>query len=135
MYKIVKRLFDFVLALIAFILLLPIFIPVILILSVTGEKEVFYLQNRVGFRNKHFKIWKFATMLKNSENIGTGSITVRDDPRVFPFGQFLRKTKINELPQVINVLLGNMSIVGPRPLMLVDFQKYNLEQQKTIYNK
>ncbi|MCB1983913.1 MAG: sugar transferase [Nitrosomonas sp.] len=134
MYKIVKRLFDFVLALIAFILLLPIFIPVILILSVTGEKEVFYLQNRVGFRNKHFKIWKFATMLKNSENIGTGSITVRDDPRVFPFGQFLRKTKINELPQVINVLLGNMSIVGPRPLMLVDFQKYNLEQQKTIYN-
>ena len=84
MYKIVKRLFDFVLALIAFILLLPIFIPVILILSVTGEKEVFYLQNRVGFRNKHFKIWKFATMLKNSENIGTGSITVRDDQLFLP---------------------------------------------------
>ena len=134
MYKIIKRLLDFVLALIALILLLPIFIPVILILSVTGEKEVFYLQNRVGFKNKCFKIWKFATMLKDSENIGTGSITVCNDPRVFPFGRFLRKTKINELPQVINVLLGNMSIVGPRPLMLVDFQKYDPEQQKTIYN-
>lgn len=134
MYKTIKRLFDFILALIALILLLPIFIPVILILSVTGEREVFYLQNRIGFKNKCFKIWKFATMLKDSENIGTGSITVRNDPRVFPFGHFLRKTKINELPQVINVLIGNMSIVGPRPLMLVDFQKYDLEQQKTIYN-
>jgi len=134
MYKILKRLFDFVLAAVVLILLLPIFIPVILILSITGEKEVFYLQNRVGFKNKPFKIWKFATMLKDSENIGMGSITVSDDPRVFPFGSFLRKTKINELPQVINVLIGNMSVVGPRPLMLVDFQKYDLELQKTVYN-
>lgn len=133
-YNIIKRLLDFILALIALILLLPIFIPVILILSVTDEKEVFYLQNRVGFKNKCFKIWKFATMLKDSENIGTGSITVRNDPRVFPFGNFLRKTKVNELPQIINVLIGDMSIVGPRPLMLVDFQKYDLEQQKTVYN-
>ncbi len=73
-------------------------------------------------------------MLKDSEKIGMGSITVCNDSRVLPFGSFLRKTKINELPQVINVLIGSMSIVGPRPLMLVDFKKYNLEQQKSVYN-
>jgi len=134
MYRIFKRLFDFLLALITLILLIPVFIPVILILSITGEREVFYLQNRVGLKNKCFKIWKFATMLKDSEKTGMGSITVRNDSRVLPFGSFLRKTKINELPQVINVLIGNMSIVGPRPLMLVDFQKYDLEQQNSIYN-
>lgn len=134
MYLIFKRLFDFLVALIALIFLIPVFIPVILILSVTGEREVFYLQNRVGFKNKCFKIWKFATMLKESEKMGMGSITVRNDSRVLPFGSFLRNTKINELPQVINVLIGNMSIVGPRPLMLVDFKKYDSEQQKLIYN-
>ena len=134
MYKILKRFIDVLVALVAFTLLLPVFIPVIFILSITGEREVFYLQNRVGYKNKEFKIWKFATMLKNSENIGTGSLTLRNDPRVTKFGKLLRITKVNELPQIINVLIGNMSIVGPRPLMRVDFQKYSPKYQKTIYN-
>ena len=134
MYKILKRFLDLAIALLALVLLLPIFIPVILILSVTGEREVFYLQNRIGLKNKKFKIWKFATMLKNSSQMGTGSITVRNDPRVTPFGSFLRKTKINELPQIINVIIGNMSIIGPRPLMEVDFIKYELKFQNKIYN-
>ena len=132
MYKILKRSLDIVCALVALLMLIPIFVPVIIILSLTGEREVFYLQNRVGYNKEPFKIWKFATMLKNSEKMGTGSITVRNDPRVTKFGHILRITKINELPQIINVLIGNMSIVGPRPLMRVDFEKYSPELQEEI---
>jgi lipopolysaccharide/colanic/teichoic acid biosynthesis glycosyltransferase len=132
--KFFKRIFDFCLALAALLLLLPLFIPVVVILLLTGEHEVLYLQNRIGYKNSTFKIWKFATMVKNSSKIGTGSLTVRNDPRVLPFGRFLRKTKINELPQIINVLIGNMSLVGARPQMKVDFEKYSSEVQKRIYN-
>ena len=135
MYKsFVKRLFDIILALFALIILSPLLIPVMLILWVTGEHYVFYGQNRIGYKNSTFKIWKFATMLKASPSLGTGSITTRNDPRVLPFGHFLRKTKINELPQVFNILLGDMSVVGPRPLMKVDFDKYNEEIQSIIYS-
>jgi len=105
-----------------------------IILLLTGEHYVFYFQDRYGYKNKKFKIWKFATMLKNSPNLGTGSLTIRHDPRVLPFGNFLRKTKINELPQIINVLIGNMSIVGPRPQVESDFLKFPKQIQKTIYN-
>lgn len=132
--KFFKRLIDFILALIALIVLLPFLIPVCIILLLTGEHEVFYLQKRVGYKNSRFKIWKFATMMKNSSKMGTGSLTVRNDPRVLPFGRFLRKTKINELPQIINVLIGNMSVVGPRPQMEVDFYKFPEYVQDVIYN-
>lgn len=134
MYKTLKRLFDLLIATIALILLAPIFIPVILILIFTGEHEVFYLQKRVGYKNRIFGIWKFATMLKNSPNMGTGEITLRNDPRVTPFGKFLRMSKINELPQIINVFKGEMSIVGPRPLMEISFKLYTPDVQKVIYN-
>lgn len=135
MYKhFFKTVLDFILALIALVLLLPFAIPVIIVLLLTGEHEVFYLQNRVGYKNQYFKIWKFATMMKNSANMGTGSLTVRNDPRVTPIGRFLRKTKINELPQIINVLIGNMSFVGARPQMEVDFLKFPEHVQKVVYN-
>lgn len=113
--------------------MLPIFIPTIFILLFTGEHRVFYLQERIGYKNRKFKIIKFATMLKNSPNMGTGSLTTKGDPRVLPFGRFLRKSKINELPQVINVLIGNMSIVGARPFMEVDFLKFSEENRKILY--
>lgn len=135
MYKnFTKRLFDIILALTALIILSPLLIPVMLILWATGEHYVFYLQKRVGYKNARFRIWKFATMLKASPSLGTGSLTLRNDPRVFPFGKFLRQTKINELPQIINVLVGNMSIVGPRPQMEVDFYKFPEHIQEVIYN-
>lgn len=134
MYKILKRLIDLVIAAIALILLSPILIPVILVLMVTGEKEIFYFQKRVGYKNRLFGIWKFATMLKNSPNMGTGEITLRNDPRVTKFGKWLRITKINELPQIINVFTGDMSIVGPRPLMPVSFKLYTPDVQEKIYN-
>ena len=135
MYKnFFKRIIDFILALIALICLMPFLLPVSIILLVTGEHEILYLQKRVGYKNRYFKIWKFATMMKNSANMGTGSLTVRNDPRVTPFGRFLRKTKINELPQIANVLIGNMSIVGARPQMEVDFLKFPEHVQKVIYD-
>jgi lipopolysaccharide/colanic/teichoic acid biosynthesis glycosyltransferase len=134
MYLFFKRLLDILIAIIALILLSPILIPVMIILKLTGEHDIFYFQKRVGYKNQPFDICKFATMLKNSPNIGTGEITLRNDPRVLPLGGFLRKTKINELPQIFNVLKGDMSIVGPRPLMAVSFKLYDEATQKNIYN-
>jgi lipopolysaccharide/colanic/teichoic acid biosynthesis glycosyltransferase len=134
MYRSLKRIIDILIATIALILLSPIFIPSIIILLLTGEHEIFYLQNRVGYKNHLFKIWKFATMMKNSPNIGTGEITLRNDPRVTKFGKILRMTKVNELPQIINVFKGDMSIVGPRPLMDISFKLYPENVQQVIYN-
>jgi len=134
MYKAIKRTIDLLIASLALVLLSPILIPAIIILKFTGEHEVFYFQKRVGYKNKLFSIWKFATMLKNSPNIGTGEITLRNDPRVTRFGKFLRMSKINELPQIINVFTGDMSIVGPRPLMEVSFKLYSPEVRAIIYN-
>ena len=134
MYRLVKRLIDIIIAGIALVLLSPLFLVVIIILLLTGEHEVFYFQKRVGYKNKPFHIWKFATMLKNSPNMGTGIITVRNDPRVTPFGKLLRFTKINELPQIINVLKGDMSIVGPRPLVAKSVELYPAGVKEKIYN-
>lgn len=134
MYKLTKRLFDIIIAGLALILLSPVLIPCSIILLFTGEHEVFYKQKRVGYKNRFFAIWKFATMLKNSPNIGTGEITLRNDPRVTSFGKLLRITKINELPQIINVFKGDMSIVGPRPLMEVSVKLYPDEIREKIYN-
>ncbi len=135
MYKhIFKRLIDLLLTFIALIILSPLLIPICIGLLITGEHYIFYFQKRVGYKNERFHIWKFATMLKASPSMGTGSLTIRNDPRVLPMGKFLRKTKINELPQIINVLIGNMSIVGPRPQMEVDFYKFPEHVQSVIYN-
>jgi lipopolysaccharide/colanic/teichoic acid biosynthesis glycosyltransferase len=134
MYKIIKRLLDITLSLVALSVLMIIFIPIIILLKCTAEGEIFYFQKRVGYKNRYFYIWKFATMLKNSPNMGTGSLTLRNDPRVTPVGRFLRKTKINELPQVFNVLKGDMSLVGPRPQMEVDFKAFPEAIQQVIYN-
>jgi len=103
-------------------------------LLVTGEHYVFYSQRRIGLQNRYFNILKFATMLKNSPNMGSGLITLRNDPRVTPVGKFLRMTKINELPQVFNVLLGDMSIVGPRPLVDKTFSAYPQNVQSRVYH-
>jgi len=94
---------------------------------------VFYYQERIGYHNQYFDIIKFATMLKNSPNMGTGSITLRKDPRVLPIGGFLRKTKINELPQILNVIKGDMSLVGPRPLVDLVPEPWQGRLRRTAY--
>ena len=134
MYKFFKRFFDLLLALIALVLTSWLLIPCMLILWCTGEHYIWYLQKRIGYKNKYFNIIKFATMLLASPNMGTGSLTTRNDPRVLPFGKFLRKTKINELPQIFNVFNGTMSLVGPRPQMDVDFKRFPQEVQEHIYD-
>ena len=133
MYLFFKRLLDIIVSLTSLIILLPVFIPIIIILRFSDEGEVFYFQERYGIHDTKFQIWKFATMLKNSMNIGTGSITLKNDPRVTKIGSFLRKTKINELPQIINILKGDISLVGPRPLVTKTFKAYNKEVQSKIY--
>lgn len=126
------RIVDFLLSLIALIILSPALTFVMIALRLTGEGEVFYKQERVGRNNQKFLLLKFATMLKNSPNLGTGNITVKNDPRVLPFGQFLRKTKINELPQLINVMKGDMALIGPRPLTEDNFQMYSDDVQSAV---
>ena len=128
----IVRLFDILFSTLALSLLIPLFIPVALILRLTGEGEVFFLQKRVGKVGNLFNLLKFATMLKDSPSIGSGTVTLKDDPRVLPFGKFLRKTKINELPQLINILFGDMSVVGPRPQTRRCFEVFPKDLQPII---
>tara|TARA_B110000008_G_C16891750_1_gene533067 strand:- start:232 stop:891 length:660 start_codon:yes stop_codon:yes gene_type:complete len=127
-----QRLADIILSLIALFLLSPIFLVTVVVLRFTGEGEVFYKQLRVGRSGNNFGILKFATMLKNSPSMGTGTITVANDSRVLPLGRILRKTKVNELPQLINIFLGDMSIIGPRPLTSETFSAYSQGTQDLI---
>ncbi len=122
------------LALVALSILSPLLIPVCIGLLLTGEHYVFYFQKRIGYKNRNFDIWKFATMLKASPNLAGGLHTIKKDPRLMPMGNFLRKTKINELPQLINILIGDMSIIGPRPLVDKTFAPYPSHVKEVIYN-
>ena len=127
-----QRISDLILSFLALTFLTPILIPVMIVLRLTGEGMIFYTQQRVGKNGSTFYLLKFATMLKNSPQLGSGTITIKDDPRVLPIGKILRKTKINELPQLINVLRGDMSLIGPRPLTRQTFDMYNTETKSTI---
>jgi len=129
-----KRIFDFTLSLIALIILSPLLIPLSIILKLTGEHYIFYMHKRVGQHGKQFDLIKFSTMLVNSPNLGSGDVTINRDPRVLPVGRYLRATKINELPQLLNILRGDMSFVGPRPLTPKVFNYYT-EEAKSIVLK
>jgi len=126
------RFFDILFSLLVLLFLLPLFAPIVLILRFTGEREIFYRQVRLGQFGSTFDLLKFATMLKDSPTIGAGEITLKNDPRVLPFGRFLRKTKINELPQLFNILAGHISVVGPRPMVPNTFIKYSPEAQSEL---
>ncbi len=134
MYHFLKRFFDLFFSSIVILFLIPLFLPVIIVLKFTGEGEIFYFQKRIGINNKEFKVFKFATMLKNSENMGDGIYTSQGDKRILPFGHFLRKSKINELPQIFNIFLGTMSFVGPRPLINQTFQLYDTKTKFLLSN-
>ena len=127
-----QRLLDIVLSGLALMVLSPLLVPIAIALRCTGEGEVFYVQERVGLGGKAFGLYKFATMLKNSPNIGTGTVTLKHDPRVLPLGRFLRKTKINELPQLLNIFRGDMSVIGPRPQTRRCFDAFPAASQAEI---
>lgn len=127
-----KRFFDVLFSGLAIIVLSPILLPIMVLLKFTGEGEIFFQQARVGKDKVSFQLLKFATMLKNSEKMGAGTVTLKNDSRVLPLGKFLRKTKLNELPQLFNIFKGDMSIIGPRPLHKKQFSFYSAEQQDII---
>jgi len=109
-----KRIMDFILAFIGLIFFLPIFIVIAILIKLEDRGSIFFRQTRVGQNGKLFKIYKFRTMVENAEKLGA-QITKGDDPRITKIGKKLRKYKLDELPQLINVLKGDMSLVGPRP--------------------
>ena len=126
------RFFDILFSGIALVFFSPFLLIFILILKFSGEGEIFFIQERVGKEKKLFRLFKFVTMFKDSQNIGAGTITMKDDPRVLPVGSFLRKTKINELPQLINVFIGQMSLIGPRPQAPRCFNVFPVKLQNII---
>ena len=127
-----QRIFDIVISGLAIVFLSPLFLTVIFLLRFTGEGEVFFRGERIGKKRKKFQILKFVTMLKDSPNIGTGTLTIGDDPRILPVGKYLRTWKINELPQLLNVFMGHMSIVGPRPQSIRNFSAFTSDVQNFI---
>ena len=126
------RFFDILFSLIAVIILLPFMIPIMIGLKLTGEHYIFYEQERIGKGGRPFMLLKFATMLKDSPNLAGGLYTAENDPRILPMGKFLRKTKINELPQLLNILKGDMSVIGYRPQVKKQYDSYEPEVREAM---
>ena len=126
------RFFDIIFSFVAMLLLFPFMLPIMIGLKLTGEHYVFYTQSRVGRGGKDFSVFKFATMLKDSPNLPGGVLTQKNDPRILPMGKFLRKTKINELPQLANIFIGQMSFVGPRPQARRHYELYSRDVRAAI---
>ncbi len=126
----IKRIIDFLFSLFGLVISSPIFFMVFLAIKIYDHGPVFYLAPRVGMDGKIFKMFKFRSMVINADKIGASS-TTKSDPRITPIGRFVRKSKLDEIPQFINVLLGNMSIVGPRPEVKYFTDKFN-EEEKAI---
>lgn len=121
-----KPLIDILVALVALIILLPVMFIIIILLYITGHKSVFFTQTRVGKNEKIFKVLKFKTMTDGKDKEGN---LLSDAERLTPFGMFLRKSSLDELPQLINVLKGDMSLIGPRPLLIPYIPLYSKEQK------
>ena len=121
-----KRTFDFIISLFTLILLSPLFIIVALIIKITDRGPVFFTQNRIGLNGKEFKIYKFRSMKIDANKLGP-YYTQDNDDRITKIGKYLRRSSIDELPQLINVLKGDMSLVGPRPNVLSQKELYLIE--------
>ncbi len=130
MYFFIKRILDILITLIGIILFFPVIIAVSLVILISSGYPVFFLQERVGKDWKIFKMIKFRTMVKNADKMGIG-ISSHEDSRVTNIGKFLRKFKIDEIPQIFNVLLGDMSLVGPRPELL-KYAEYYIDDYSEI---
>lgn len=126
-----KRVFDFGMALLGIFVLFPIFLFIAAAVKIGDGGPIFYRQERVGRKGRHFRIWKFRTMSVGADKVGP-SITKRGDLRVTRVGRILRSTKLDELPQLLNVLVGEMSFVGPRPEVPRYVAVYTDEQRKVL---
>ncbi len=126
----VKRIFDVLASTIGLIILSPLFLLISLAIKLESKGKIFYLQKRVGLNGREFKLIKFRSMYENSDK--KGLLTIGDDNRITKVGKFLRKYKLDELPQLINVIKGEMSIVGPRPEVRKYVEQYTEEQKKVL---
>lgn len=127
----IKRCFDFIVSLIGIIILSPVFIIVSIAIKLDSKGSILFLQKRVGRYGKEFNIYKFRTMVTDAEKLGK-QITIGKDNRITKVGAFLRKFKIDELPQLFNVFKGDMSLVGPRPEVPKYVSLYSFEQKKVL---
>lgn len=130
----IKRLFDIIASLVGIIILIPFFFVICIVMIVSCGLPIFYLQTRVGKNGKDFKLFKFRTMHLDADKKGLLTVGGRD-PRVTKIGYYLRKYKLDELPQLFNVLLGTMSLVGPRPEVRKYVDLYTVEQQQVLLVK
>ncbi|GAH17100.1 unnamed protein product, partial [marine sediment metagenome] len=126
-----KRLFDLFWASLGLVLLSPLFLILALLIKLADGGAVFYRQERVGWRGRPFRVWKFRTMVMNAERMGK-PLTVGDDPRITAAGRFLRRFKLDELPQLFNVVRGEMSLVGPRPEVAKYVRLYTPGQRRVL---
>jgi undecaprenyl phosphate N,N'-diacetylbacillosamine 1-phosphate transferase len=133
--KAIKRLFDIVVSLSVLILLLPLWFVVAILIKSTPEGPIFFLQERPGYHRKIFKVYKFRTMRPGSEKMFKGKEVMKDDDRITTIGKFLRRSKIDEIPQILNVLKGEMSLVGPRPERVASLEDYTDEISKRLNMK
>jgi lipopolysaccharide/colanic/teichoic acid biosynthesis glycosyltransferase len=139
-----KRIFDLIVTIPLLILLSPIFLIVSILIKLESPGPIFFTQDRVGFNKKTFKMIKFRSMVHNAEryikdlehlNEAVGPIfKIKNDPRVTRIGKFIRKTSIDELPQLVNVLLGNMCLIGPRPMSIRDVNRFNHSSHLRRFN-
>lgn len=130
--KIIKRIFDFIASFFGCIILIPIFIIIAILIKLDSKGPIFFKQKRVGQYGKEFEILKYRTMIVDAEKVGK-QITVGNDSRITRIGKFLRKYKLDELPQLFNVLIGDMSLVGPRPEVPKYVKLYN-EKEREVLN-
>lgn len=133
MYKGIKRFLDIFISLLGLIVLSPVMLIVAIAILIESGSEVIFKQERIGKNGKVFKLYKFRSMIKNAEHTGSGVYSYKGDSRVTKVGKFIRKTSLDELPQFVNVLKGDMSLIGPRPVLTyhpMTYDKYTEEQLK-----
>jgi len=131
----IKRLVDLVLSTIGLIVLSPVFLIIAICIKVDSKGPVFFLQERAGFKGKPFMIYKFRSMVNNAVNMGDGYYTGENDPRITKVGKFLRNTSLDEIPQLINIIKGEMSIIGPRPTLMYQIKEYDDFQKRRLLMK
>jgi len=135
-YSTVKRLLDIIFSVVMIVMVAPLFLIVAIAIKLESEGPVLFKQERLGYRGRIFEIYKFRSMIVNAERLGTGVYSSKGDPRVTKIGEIIRKTSIDELPQLINILKGEMSFIGPRPTLVRhpwSFDEYT-EEQKRRFN-
>lgn len=142
-YLPIKRIFDVIIASIGLIVLLPIFLLLTIVIKIDSKGTVFFAHTRIGKNGKKFKMYKFRTMYENAQEMINDftpeqmkewkeNFKLKDDPRITKIGKFLRKTSLDELPQIINIIKGDLSIVGPRPVIDAEIEKYGEDKEKFL---